>query len=280
MKPNFMIIGAARSGTTSLHKYLEAHPDVFMSSVKEINFFSNERYWHKGVQWYESHFKNIKQLAIGEASTSYTNYPIMGNVPERIYKYNPDVKLIYLLRDPIDRMLSHYLHKIRRAEHVDDINDIIYRKHDDQLIMQSRYYLQLERYLEFFDMKTILLVTLDELKISPQETMKKIFKFIGVDERVRSPEFSKTHNANKIITRKNWFGRKTLRFYHNHLEQRDLPYPVKKMFVLLAEIGAVEVGKPLLGDDDYQVLSSVFRDDVEKIKKILGRNNLGWREYG
>ena len=82
MRPNFILIGAARSGTTSLHKYLESHPEIFMSEIKEINFFSNERYWKKGINWYEAHFNKAKGKAIGEASTSYTNYPLIKDVPK------------------------------------------------------------------------------------------------------------------------------------------------------------------------------------------------------
>ncbi|MEA3469299.1 MAG: sulfotransferase, partial [Thermodesulfobacteriota bacterium] len=115
MKPNFFLIGAARSGTTSLHKYLEAHPEIFMSEVKEINYFSNNRYWEKGINWYESHFKTATEKIRGEASTSYTNYPLIKDVPKRLFHYLPDAKFIYILRDPIDRFLSHYLHRIRRG---------------------------------------------------------------------------------------------------------------------------------------------------------------------
>ncbi len=279
MKPNFIIIGAARSGTTSLYKYLDAHPDIFMSDIKEINFFSNERYWKKGKKWYEAHFRGAVESAIGEASTSYTNYPIMQNVPRRLAEYLPDVKFIYILRDPIDRLVSHYLHKIRRGEERRELTEIIYNYPDDQLIWQGKYYSQLEQYMEYFSMNSFLIITINELKDKPDVVVKKIYKFLGVSHDFNHTNLKKAHNANRSITRKNWFGHKVLHFYHKSIEQRNFPYPFKKLFINLAEIGAVEISNPKLSDDNCKHLKDIFREDVEKITKTLGVENLGWRDY-
>lgn len=106
MLPNFLIVGAARAGTTSLYYYLKQHPDVFMSPKKEIDFFDVDKNFEKGLDWYERYFEGYTgQKAIGEASPLYM---YLEKVPKRIAKVIPDVKLIFILRNPVDRAYSHY----------------------------------------------------------------------------------------------------------------------------------------------------------------------------
>ena len=119
--PTFLIIGTMKGGTTSLHRYLRQHPDVFMPEQKELNFFLDEyagrpidppeeRNWSRGLTWYERQFAGAEdERAVGEASANYTRYPTYPGVAERIAKIVPEMKLIYLMRNPIDRVLSHYL---------------------------------------------------------------------------------------------------------------------------------------------------------------------------
>ena len=112
--PNFIVIGAMKSGTTSLFHYLQAHPQVFMSPLKEVEFFVEEKNWRRGMDWYRAQFAGASPgaLAIGEASTAYTKYPEYPGVPERIASSLPDARLIYILRDPIERIRSHYQHRV------------------------------------------------------------------------------------------------------------------------------------------------------------------------
>ncbi|MGC4020653.1 MAG: sulfotransferase domain-containing protein [Cyclobacteriaceae bacterium] len=105
-----MIIGAMKAGTTSLHDYLSKHPDVFMSVQKELDFFVEQKNWKLGIDWYKKQFP-VSTIAIGESSPNYTKSLIFGNVPDKIKSILPDVKLIYILRDPIKRLVSHYSHQ-------------------------------------------------------------------------------------------------------------------------------------------------------------------------
>ena len=107
--PNLIIIGAQKCGTTSLHYYLNLHPQILMSREKELNFFITERNWSKGVDWYRSQFVEKAEI-YGESSPNYTDYIRFGGVPERMYSVVPDARLIYILRDPIERIVSHYVH--------------------------------------------------------------------------------------------------------------------------------------------------------------------------
>lgn len=108
--PNLIIIGAMKSGTTSLHHYLNLHPEICMSRQKELNFFIEERNWSRGIQWYKSHFEAEAKI-YGESSPNYTMYPIWKSVPERMFSVIPETKLIYIIRNPIEQIISHYVHK-------------------------------------------------------------------------------------------------------------------------------------------------------------------------
>jgi hypothetical protein len=279
LKPNFVVIGAARSGTTSLHKYLEAHPDIFMSEIKEINFFSNQKYWQKGIDWYERHFEKVTQTAVGEASTSYTNFPLIKNVPKRMHPYLPEARFIYIVRDPIDRFVSHYLHRIRRGIEVREIADIIENYPDDHLLWQGRYFVQLEQFLNYYPFERFLLITIDELKEKPDDTVKAIYRFLGVDDSFSNADFSVPHNVNKSITRKTRFGRWVLRFYRDNVEQVAFPYTFKKKFLWLAELGARQIEKPVLSHEQIEALRGYYARDIERFQKISGLDLKGWRAY-
>ena len=108
MKANLFIIGAMKAGTTTLHYLLDRHPDIFMSLEKEPQVFSS-----KPLASYDDIFEGYdKQKYMGESSTAYTKLPDEPNIAKQIYDYNPDAKLIYLIREPMARAVSHYRHNI------------------------------------------------------------------------------------------------------------------------------------------------------------------------
>src|SRR5205809_4164499 len=112
--PNLIVIGGLKCGTTSLHHYLNLHPAVAMSRPKELNFFVAELNWPLGPDWYATHF-DAHAAVRGESSPHYTNRPRFEGVAERMRDLIADARLIYMVRDPIDRMLSHYLHNVGGA---------------------------------------------------------------------------------------------------------------------------------------------------------------------
>ena len=117
-KPDFIIIGAAKSGTTTLYQYLCRHPQIYMSTPKEPDFFSLDMNYHKGIEWYESLFDGAKPEQIcGEASTTYSRWHQHPKAAERISQYLPKVKLIYIMRHPVDRAYSFYAYRFKRSQH-------------------------------------------------------------------------------------------------------------------------------------------------------------------
>lgn len=193
MLPNFLIIGSMKSGTTSLYSYLRSHPDIFMPDYKEPGFFSNDEVWAKGISWYENLFSNYQnQKACGEASTNYSKFPNYPDVPARISSIVPHMKMIYILRHPVERIYSHYLHNLYSGRETLSLEDALNKK--TSYIQVSLYYKQIERYLTNFPENQLMVVLLEDLKTQPSIFMYKIFKFLDV-----SPEFISTN----IFTKKN-----------------------------------------------------------------------------
>ena len=113
-RPNLFIIGAMKSGTSSLHAYLGTHPSVFMCEPKEPGYFVEQLNLKRGRGWYSKLFHGAEGASIrGESSTEYTKAPMYGGVPQRLAEFNPQAKIIYLMRDPIERSISHYWHMVR-----------------------------------------------------------------------------------------------------------------------------------------------------------------------
>ena len=181
MLPTFVVIGARKSGTTSLWRYLDAHPQVFVpQDEKEPKYFVAERGWARGRAWYESLFADAGDaLARGECSTDYTAFPHYGGVPERMAALLPDVRLVYVLRDPVERMRSAYAYSLWLGTETRPIADALLT--DARYANESRYALQIEQYLACFRQDQLLLVTAEELRERRQATLSKVFAFIGVD---------------------------------------------------------------------------------------------------
>ena len=277
MKPNFFIIGAARSGTTSLYSYLDQHPDICFSSVKEINFFSNEKIWEKGYKWYESHFDKAKNMcAVGEASTSYTASPFLKEAPQRIAAYRPDAKLIYIVRDPIHRLVSHYMHRVHRGIERRPFSEILSNIEFVSTAWQGRYNFQLDQFLKLFDRDQILVISFDNLNISSEKAVRSIFEFLGVDSDFPVTNIQKVFNASSGSLRRSELGIRILDFYRHHVEQRRIPYVVKKQFFKLSELGALKHEKPWLTDSDYETLLRFYQRDSDELSANFGIDTSSW----
>jgi hypothetical protein len=178
--PDFIVIGAMKAGTTSLYHYLAAHPEVAMASVKELDFFVESANWRRGPDWYARQFEHTGDaIAVGEASTAYSKHPVVAGVPERIASLVPDTKLIYVLRDPIDRIRSHYRHRVAIGAERAPLPEAVLA--DPIYVVCSRYSTQIERYLDVFPRDQLLLLTAERLRTDRAATMRRVFGFLGVD---------------------------------------------------------------------------------------------------
>ncbi len=186
--PNTIIIGAMKCGTTSLHDYLSYHPDINMSRRKETNFFVHHQNWSKGLGWYRSHFPEANTV-VGESSPNYARYPVFPGVPERMHRVMPNAKLIMCVRDPIKRMVSHYVHSYSLGRENRPLEVAFRQRENNPYLLCSSYYYQLEQYLRFYDPEQIKLVVLEDLHENPGEVLSEVFSFLDVDPGYHDDRF-------------------------------------------------------------------------------------------
>jgi hypothetical protein len=179
--PTFLLIGAMKGGTTSLFHYLGAHPQVATPRYKAPEFFVEEGSWHRGIDWYRAQFpvSGPDVLAIGEASNVYTKWPRYDGVPERIATHLPGVRLVYVVRDPVDRIRSHYQTRVAEGSERLPFADAVF---GNRIYLDySRYALQIERYLRHFPREQLLVITSEDLRAARDVTLRRVYEFIGVD---------------------------------------------------------------------------------------------------
>lgn len=180
--PNLLVIGAMKGGTTSLWEYLGRHPSVHMSPTKEIHFFDRDDRWARGASWYARHFADAgpEHVVVGEATPAYTRFPLHQQVPARAASLLPGARLVYVLRDPIARIRSHYLH--HRTLGIEPLPFAQAVVEHSTYVDTSRYALQIEQWLEHFPREQLLVITSERLRSSHAETMRRVYAFLGVDD--------------------------------------------------------------------------------------------------
>jgi hypothetical protein len=193
--PDWLIIGAMKSGTTSLAAYLREHPGCFVAPEKEVHFFDYEFRWAFGADWYRQRFRGAGSLLAGEATPSYMHRP---EVPARIASVVPDAKLIAILRDPVDRAYSQYWHHRREGREEREFLDAVEDPELDYL-GRGRYLEQLERICEHFPREQLLVLLFDDLDAQPQETFVDVCRFLGVDETVIPANVGEARNSHRKV---------------------------------------------------------------------------------
>jgi Sulfotransferase domain len=201
--PTFLVIGAMKCGTTSLARYLGQHPDVFVPVRKEPGFFNPEGTWWRGVEWYSSLFEpGSARAARGEASTSYTKAPRIDGVAPLVHRTVPDVRLVYLVRDPVERVHSHLVHETDHGTERRPPEQAV--KEEPDYLDFSRFALQLERYLEHFSPEQILVLSNDDLRDRRAEALDRAFRHIGVDPTAALVDTDTEHNRGEAKRGRMW----------------------------------------------------------------------------
>lgn len=221
--PNFLIIGAAKAGTTAAYRYLQQHPQIYMSPHKEPRFFALEgkpldfrgpgdrsRFrFVTDIESYRALFDDVTdEIAIGEASPWYLYVP---QAPERIVRYLPNVKLIAILREPVERAYSNFLHAVREGlEPLRDFTQAMaaeteriesnwsYRWHYKQ---KGFYYIQLKRYFDLFSREQIAIYRYEDFTNNTVEVMQDMFRFLSVDPSF-VPDTTQKHNVSAMAKNK------------------------------------------------------------------------------
>ena len=184
MLPNFVVIGGMKCGTTALWHYLRDHPQLYVPALrKNLEFFTPEGATRHTVDWYSACFKDAPATAqaVGEISTEYTKHPFITGVPTRMAAVVPDARLVYLVRDPIERIVSQYLHQINSAQETRPFHSAITEEPDNRYLAFSRYHEQIEQFLPYYPAERILVLTSEELRAEPASTLTRLCHFLGVD---------------------------------------------------------------------------------------------------
>lgn len=292
--PNFLIIGAAKAGTSSLYYYLKQHPQVFMSAIKEPKFFAleGEPLDYKGpdqginknsvnnIDDYQKLFEGAtNELAIGEASPMYLT---SHKAPENIKRYIPNVKLIAILRNPVDRAFSSYTHLIR-----EDLETLPFEaaieaepkriadkwSHLFYYTQNGYYASQIKSYLDMYDHENIKVYLYEDLVKDTPKLVDELYEFLQID-RGFSPDLSK----------RNVSGVPKSRLVHNMFRKDNILKDSLKLFlpkemrrqvaekVLRKNLGA----KPKLEAPMRRQLISLYRDDITHLQDILHRDLSDW----
>ncbi|MCG3225827.1 MAG: sulfotransferase domain-containing protein [Candidatus Heimdallarchaeota archaeon] len=271
-KLDFIIVGAMKAGTSSLAFQLRNNPQVFIP-LEEIHFFDNEENFSKGVKWYENIFKNCSvDSIIGEKTPTYS---YSKKVPQRIFEYNPDIKLVWIFRNPVDRAYSNYLHAIKSGSENLSFEEAI--KLESKRIAQdvfkgylkrSIYIEQVERYLNFFDLKNMHLLLFEDFVKNPTETMSELFKFLEVS--FNNYQYKDEIRNITLIPRIPKLLRRTRKvFGENSLVYRGVQFIAFKG----KEPGYAKLSKELRAE-----LTEYFVNHNEKLRDLTGLNTKIWEK--
>ena len=203
--PNFIIIGAMKCATTTLHEQLATQPGIFMSELKEPNFFSNNNEYERGIDWYKGLFQSADSNDLcGESSTHYTKLPTYPKTIERIQTHlSEETKFIYMMRHPIDRLVSQYIHEWTQCNISVDINQAIHQH--PELIQYSQYSMQLKPYLDTFGSQNVLPIFMERFRSQPQAELERVCRFIGYPAKPKwIDEISQQHLSSERIKKSAW----------------------------------------------------------------------------
>lgn len=267
MVPNFIIIGGMKCGTSSLHYYLSLHPEIGMSAIKETDYFIEENNYNKGFDWYKSQFQGSFRI-FGEASPNYTKAHYFSGVPQRMHQALPDIQLIYLVRDPIVRIISHFTHNVAAGREQQSIDEALSDLSDNHYVMCSRYYWQLNHFLSFFDKDQILIVNSDRLMHQRKETLQSIFKFLAVDANFYTAAFEQQQHKTTTKRKKGKLSKLVLDQPVIRSLKKAIPDRLKNP---IKQATRTKVEKPKLSQNRKEILCEALQPDVEQLRDFTGQ---------
>ena len=283
--PDFIIIGAMKSATSSLHVQLGSQPGIFMSEPKEPNFFSDDDQYRRGVDFYFQLFANAGEGDLcGESSTHYTKLPDYPGTVSRMKALLPAPKLIYVMRHPIARLVSHYHHQWTENVIRCDINEAL--SVYPELINYSRYAYQLAPYFESFGKASVLPVFVEAVKRRPHQELQRVARFVGYRGPVAWRDDLASQNASAERIRKFPGYRYVVGFPPmTHLRRTLVPKEVRnRVKAHLRKKPAVELSAATVAeleaifDEDLRTLSAWLDVDLRcrNFAEQTGSGNLQW----
>ena len=291
MLPNFLVVGAQKSGTTSLHHYLKEHPDIYLPEGKETKFFARPDRYEKGIEFYErEYFSGYNgEKAVGEVDPDYMFYE---EALDRICEHIPVERLrfIFLLRNPVERAFSHYLMTYRRGEEKLDFSEAIrceekratgdyYSRSRFSYISRGLYFPQIERFLKKVGRENVLILLTEDLERDPAGVLKRCFQFLNVDPEVVLPELNQHYHGAfvpksvklvRLLTGENKFKKIARKMLPADSVRRWLRNVVLKWNRRSDDI-------PTLNNTDREFLNEIFRPYNKKMATLIDSDLVNWR---
>lgn len=273
LKHLVLTIGAMKSGTTSLHSYMHLHPQICMSAIKEPSFFVEETRRGRSLRWYRANLQRFqpqlfnRAVVWGESSTNYSKYPMFDGVPERIVAAAPDTRFIYIMRDPVRRILSQYVHNIAHGRETRAIDEVFANlTKANKYVATSMYWLQLSRYFSHVDPSRFLLLTLEQMSADPPETMRRVFAHVGVDSTFTHPQFGAVLHDSSVKAAPTELGRRI----------QEIPLVGELLRTKLGRLIERPFGRPQRSAELEDRLRTALRPDIEQLRANVEVETSGW----
>jgi hypothetical protein len=281
--PTFVIAGAGKSGTTTLWEYLKAHPEVSLAVLKEPCFFTNNSElstFSNGLSWYQDLFPKIPDAkAFGEASTIYM---VSEDSPALIFETVPDVKLIFILRDPVERLYSQFFSQQKQQGlQVPEFEYMIREQHPmvQKLISASSYQDHLSRYMDLFPMNQIKVIIFDDLESNPRTVVREIYEYIGVNPDFIPSNIGMVYNAPRqlnIIWLQHWIWKLGLKIMRLGLSPQVLSY-LQKLRAFVFRVNSRRLQRASISPETRKLLLVNFMETIDFVEKLLDRSLPEWR---
>ena len=272
--PSFIIVGAQKCGTTTLYDILKMHPEVNMSRIKEINYFTSEDKMKKGLKHYSSYFKKpkVNHKITGEASPGYMNNL---EIPEMIKNNIGEIKIVMILRDPIKRAFSQYWDNRRHLSEILNESEIVAKYLTDEYNSKSRGYFSrgvyskyIEEYLKYFKRSNIHIMIFEELIDNPNKELKKLYNFLTIDDSDKFLNLNKFSNSSMI-----WDNR----FYKFLLQNPKYNKYINKHFRRFFFFGKkCKYKYPLPSDINLKILQEFYKPWNLKLELLLEKKITDW----
>jgi hypothetical protein len=288
-KPNLFLIGAMKAGTTYLRKLLNAHPSIFMCDPDEPCYFVDPRrlramwpdMWERGFWRSEAHYLQLFDRAgdaaiLGEASTNYTKLPVVSGVPERIAAFCPDARFVYLMRDPVERALSHYWHMVRyHAEHRPAAEAV---RRDGQFVAVSHYAMQVAPFLQRFGRDRVAVLTHEELVRDPVGVMRSLYGWLGVDPaEAETSGFGRPEHATPEVIKAPLWGGLPRRLRQSSPLRGLMPFIPESVQATLRPLTNRDVHRRSIDvTDAIDFLRPIQRRQTVELAQLLGREFPDW----
>lgn len=289
--PTFLIIGAAKSGTTSLHRYLDLHPQFSMSSFKEPAFFLRHeaREVHRFQIRDRSRFLALFDARApfrGESSVRYSWWPLNPGAPAAVAAEVPEMKFVYLVRDPVDRAVSQFVQlqvnrerEMREGFRGKTLSEALREPepHRNALIAPGLYMTQIRQYLDYFPRDSILVLDSDDLRKRRSETVSEVIQFLGADPLPSDVNFGIEHNA---VTEKRQEADAYIRLTESRLLRGlvdRVPRSARDDAVArVRRLVSRPLSKPELDPAERHRLEEIFRQEVEELREFTGKSFSSW----